>query len=301
MHISVIIATKNRAHHLKECLNSIISSIANVPSVKAEIIVVNNNSSDETDLLLKNISAESSCPIIVLFEEKNGLSAAHNKALSVAKGGLLVFTDDDCRMSVGYITDLLAHYEKDEAPVVRGGRIDLGDSADLPLTVITRQEKILFSPRKNTARNANIGDCIAGANMVVPKKLADRLGKFDENFGSGSKIGAGNDIDYVMRSYLAGADIEYVPDMAVSHFHGRKTAKVGFNLLRTYMTGSGALYAKYFFRHPDFCRPFYWDCKNAVREGTRNTFLPFIGFSHKHKVLYALKGFFLYWMLFRKP
>ena len=80
--------------------------------------------------------------------------------------------------------------------------------------------------------------------------------------------------------------------MTVFHHHGRKTTADSKKLLSDYMIGTGALYARYFFKHPNLCRPFYWDCKDALREiitGT-NTWLPDIGFSHRDKVTYSVLG-----------
>ena len=51
----------------------------------------------------------------------------------------------------------------------------------------------------NSARHENIGDSLAGCNMTMRRAVAERLGPFDENMGSCSRIGAGNDIDYVYR------------------------------------------------------------------------------------------------------
>ena len=62
--------------------------------------------------------------------------------------------------------------------------------------------------------------------------------------GLGGIIGSGGDSDYFFRTYLAGFALEYVPDMAVVHWHGRKTPDVGRELLRRYMTANGALAAK---------------------------------------------------------
>jgi hypothetical protein len=93
--------------------------------------------------------------------------------------------------------------------------------------------------------------------------------------------------------------IEYVPDMIVYHFHGRKSFSDGRKLLMNYMTGTGALYAKYIFRHIDFCRPAYWDLKKALREcfSGRNDFRPDLGFSYKHMALYIFFGAAKYFVL----
>jgi hypothetical protein len=78
--------------------------------------------------------------------------------------------------------------------------------------------------------------------------------------------------------------------MTVFHYHGRKQKPVGYKLMRSYSIGAGALYAKYFFRHPNLCRPVWWDVKAAIKEilSGSNTFFPVVGFSHKHKAAYAV-------------
>jgi GT2 family glycosyltransferase len=144
----------------------------------------------------------------------------------------------------------------------------------------------------NSARHENIGDMLAGCNMTMRRAVVERLGLFDESMGSGSRVGAGNDVDYVLRAYIAHIPIEYVPDMTVFHYHGRKTQAVARQLMENYMRGNGALLAKFAFKHTNLARPFYWDLRNALREivtGT-NTFLPEISFSHGDKVRCMLRG-----------
>jgi GT2 family glycosyltransferase len=109
--------------------------------------------------------------------------------------------------------------------------------------------------------------------MTMRRALAQHLGPFDEDFGPGGRVGGGGDTDYLYRAYLAGATLERVPDMTIFHHHGRKTSTVGSKLYRSYTIANGALYARYIFKHPNLCRPFYWDCKSALKEivtGTGN-------------------------------
>jgi hypothetical protein len=128
--------------------------------------------------------------------------------------------------------------------------------------------------------------------MTMRRAVVEKLGPFDERFGPGSIVGSGGDSDYLFRAYLAYVTLEYVPDMAVVHHHGRKTAAEGRKLLQSYLIANGAELAKHGWKHPNLCRPFYWDLKNALREiitGT-NTYMPALGFSHKDKVACAMRG-----------
>jgi glycosyltransferase involved in cell wall biosynthesis len=137
MKLSVIVGTRNRAYAIADCLSSVAAAFAKAAPVDAELIVVDNGSTDETAKVVRNWLASRSFPVRFLFEPKPGLSAARNYAMRVAKGDLLVFTDDDCRLSENYVTDLLRHDAAEADPVLRGGRVELGDPTDLTLSIKT--------------------------------------------------------------------------------------------------------------------------------------------------------------------
>jgi hypothetical protein len=77
---------------------------------------------------------------------------------------------------------------------------------------------------------------------------------------------------------------------------------LGYKLMRNYAIGAGALYAKYFFKHPDLCRPVWWDIKAAIKEilFSSNTFVPLVDFSHKHNVAYTVSGAVKYFLAARR-
>jgi glycosyltransferase involved in cell wall biosynthesis len=105
---------------LAPCLNSILAAIDRA-QVKAELIVVDNGSSDGT----ANVLARSrDARVQALQESQLGKARALNRALDIAKGELLAFIDDDRRTHPDYVQDLLRHYEADTEPVLRGGRIE---------------------------------------------------------------------------------------------------------------------------------------------------------------------------------
>lgn len=298
MKLSVIIATRNRAAHLTSCLDSIVTAFANAAPIDGEIVVVDNGSTDKTAAIVQAWARASSVPLQLLSEPITGVSRAHNRGVRAARGDLLAFTDDDCRLSKDYVTDLLRHDAVDDGPVLRGGRVELGDPTDLPLTIKTGATRKQWSRLTNSAMSENVADSLAGCNLTMRRSTYEQLGPFDERFGPGSIIGSGADVEYVYRAYLANITIEHVPDMMVFHHHGRKTASTGYKLMRGYMIGNGALCAKYLFDLPVLCSPFYWDIKNAFKEllsGT-NSFLPAIGFSHRDKVKWRVFGAMKYFL-----
>jgi len=290
--LSVIIATRNRAHAIGPCLQSVAAALANAAPLDAEIVVVDNGSSDNTAELIQSWARASGATVQFLTQPLPGKARALNRALRAARGQLLAFIDDDCRLTPLYVTQLLAHAAADIEPVVRGGRVELGDPTDLPLTIKTTPDRGQWHRRLNSARHHSIVGLIHGCNMTMPRTIAEKLGPFDERFGPGSIMKSGDDTDYLFRAYLANFMLEYVPDMAVTHFHGRKTPAEGRVLQQKYLISNGGLMAKHGRKHLNLCRPFIWDCENAVQEmlagGISTTSTDY--FSHRDKVAYAIRG-----------
>ena len=293
MKLSVVVCTYNRAHALKPCLDSVNTSIMTASFPDAEIIVVDNASTDSTANILQDWANGCAIPLQILYEAKKGLAAARNCGIRAAKGDIIAFTDDDCRMDNNYITDLLKHFAQDEGLILRGGRIELGDKDDLPLTIKTNRLPMRWNKSTPSAKYALMsGEAICGCNMAMPRGLIEKVGLFDERFGTGTAIPAGEDTDYFLRTYLAGITIEYVPDMLIFHWHGRKTPADARKLLQNYTIANGALNAKYLFKAPSLSRGLYWDIRNSLLEifQLRNNYLPQWNFSCRNKLMYSLKG-----------
>jgi GT2 family glycosyltransferase len=296
MRLSVIVCTRNRAAALIECLESVARSLDHAAPIDAEIVVIDNGSQDETAARVRSWAGISAYPVRMLFEPGKGLSVARNCALRAAQGALLVWTDDDCRVSRGYIADLLRHDAADRELVLRGGRVELGDPADLPICIKTTDAMQRWHRQKYPKEKWRLSGAFIGANMAMRRAVIDEVGFFDERFGAGTSLHGGEEIDYIYRAYLAGIIIEYVPDMVVFHHHGRKTVAVGTELMQGYVIGGGGLYAKYIFRHIDFCRPLYWCIKNAFLETIHGVKYPKdkVGFSSAMCLRYIAIGVMRY-------
>jgi GT2 family glycosyltransferase len=301
MKLSFVIPTRNSGPAIGNCIGSIVAALAVAGLSDAEIIIIDNGSSDDTVAVVRGRALASPVKVTLLSEPQPGRARAFNRGAAASAGTLIASIDDDCTLHRDHVRDMLRHDAVDTRPVLRGGRVELGDPTDLPYTITKRTAPIRMNRAMRSTRHGNIMGTIAGCNMVMQRALYERLGPFDENFGPGSRIGSGDDGDYVIRAYLHGFDIEYVPDMRVKHFHGRKTEAAIQALFRRYAIGTGGLIAKHMWRHPDFCRLYLWDLRSAAKEAFcgGNTFLPAIGFSHRDKVKYLSIGAVAYLVGFR--
>jgi glycosyltransferase involved in cell wall biosynthesis len=286
--VSVIICTRNRANALRSSLDSVGRAIKSAAPIPVQLVVVDNGSTDGTSDVVRSWANEVDVPVTLVFEKRPGLATARNAGVRGAKGEILAFTDDDCQMAETYISLLLEEYARHTGPVIIGGRVDLGDPADLPMTIKTDAEPAEFDGH-------NVGSFLIGANLTMSRAAWNTVGEMDERFGAGTALKASEETDYLYRAFLAKIPLLYRPQLRVLHFHGRRTQSDVKQLWRDYSIGNGALFAKHFGK--PIVRHFRWNCKNALKEllGVTRPAPP-LRLSYIAMVRGNMRGFLLYWM-----
>ncbi len=285
MRVSLIVCTRNREAALPGCLESISLCWENVRELEFETILVDNGSSDNTPAVLRAWAARQTFPVKVVREDQKGLARARNAGLREATGDVIAFTDDDCRLAREYWQDLYRHYSADTVPIVRGGRVELGDPQDLPLTIKIDPDQADWSFPTHPA------GFIHGANFTMSRSAFDLIGFFDSRFGAGTPF-PGEDCDYIIRAAINGVRIQYVPDMCVYHFHGRRTQDEANALMNSYMRANGALYIKHLRAFPSIIKFMWWDVLYWFGElgGKKRGVLAELGISHGSIVAGNVQG-----------
>lgn len=282
---SFIVCTRDRAEALETCIRSIEAACALHAGVLWELIVVDNGSTDDTPERIARIITGSPLTVLHLVESRPGLAAARNAAMSRARGGILIFIDDDCEIDANYLRDLERHYTGGEAGIIRGGRVELGDAKDLPFTI--KRSNV----RERLTCDVHPGGFVLGCNMTMHREVALRIGAFDERFGAGAPLRSAEDTDYLVRAHRLGIPVEYVPDMTVFHHHGRRARATIETLHCNYSFGNGALCMKHARTAPWLLRHFCWTVRSAFAEilgGPR--FDPVLHLSHWPIALMNLLG-----------
>ncbi len=98
--ISILVPAFNHEHYIEQCLNSIIND--NYPN--KEIIIINDGSSDNTDLVVLNwiLKNKDRIPVSYKYRENKGISATINEMVHMAKGEYLgVIASDDFAINNG--------------------------------------------------------------------------------------------------------------------------------------------------------------------------------------------------------
>ncbi|WP_322963418.1 glycosyltransferase family 2 protein [Sphingomonas fuzhouensis] len=284
--VSLLICTRNRSRSLSATLASIETAARQWSGGRIELILVDNGSTDATSAVIRHWATDRPFTVRLLAEPRRGLSRARNTALRAARGQVIAMTDDDCVLHPDYFIRLARAFADRAAPVIIGGRILLGDPADLTLTVKLEDHPMV------AAATAFPGGFVMGANLAFTADVRRLVGPFDTRFGAGAPFRAAEDTDFLLRAQALGIPILYDPGFIVDHHHGRRREQDALALLAGYGFGDGALYAKHVLGDRRVARWLATDLRNLG-----NRFVgpvPAIRHFHAFRLRHVLAGFAAY-------
>jgi glycosyltransferase involved in cell wall biosynthesis len=120
--ISIIICTYNREKFIGDCLACL--SLQTLDPSKWEVIIIDNNSTDNTPLIVKEfISTHPTLPFRYVFEPQKGLSAARNRGIQESNSNIICFIDDDAEAVPGFAAALLEFMKKHPQAAGAGGKV----------------------------------------------------------------------------------------------------------------------------------------------------------------------------------
>jgi glycosyltransferase involved in cell wall biosynthesis len=238
MHLTVAICTWNRADLLRRTLEQL-RHVESPAGASWELIVVNNNCTDDTDAVLDEFCSQ--LPLRRAFEVKPGLSNARNAAMRAASGSFIIWTDDDVlvapRWLSAYADSMRRHPECD----IFGGPIEpwLDGTPPRWLERGFHVVETAYAARDFGRQEAPItaGSLPFGANMVVRRELQIRH-PFDPDLGRAPGNMFGYEETKVLGSILReGGTGWWVPDARVRHFIPRPRQTLRY--LLGYWRGNG--------------------------------------------------------------
>jgi glycosyltransferase involved in cell wall biosynthesis len=238
--LSVIICTRDRAPQLEGCLQKF--KEAQIFHKSWELVVVDNNSSDDTKAVIQKFAA--SCPFHVgyVFEGRQGLSHARNRGIAETSGSIIAFTDDDCLVERRWASTIVHEFSADRSLAVLGGRVLPGDPNGQAVGTRT------FSDRKRITSFQELFGRMIGCNMAFSREVFEVIGRFDPLLGKGTSLGSAEDLDLVYRALKEQLGIVYVPEAVVLHAHGRASVSAMQQVHDEYAKGRGGFYWKHVVR-----------------------------------------------------
>jgi glycosyltransferase involved in cell wall biosynthesis len=191
---SIVIPTCNRADLLAHCLDAVAIAISAAGARDAVEVIVTDDGGDDTSRVL----VVGRYPwAIWLRGPRRGPAANRNHGARAARGGWLVFTDDDCVPHDDWLATIVERAGLTECSVLEGR------------TVADRERQRLDEESPENPR----GGCLWSCNMAIRRSLFDRLGGFCETFPHAAM----EDVDLRLRILGLGERLEFVPGAVVCH------------------------------------------------------------------------------------
>ncbi len=239
--VAVLIATFNRAALLGETLDVLAESSVDA-ALGWEVVVVDNNSTDDTRAVVESRRHAYPVPLTCLVEPVQGRSAALNTAIAATSAPLLLFTDDDVRVDRGWVAAGVRGLQGG-ADYVGGPVSPIWEAPPPPWLDLTRRnlwgtlaiqdhgaEAFAYEERRLVP---------LGANMGFWRSLIERTGGFRTDLGrTNSRRLLGQEVpDLLARARAAGLHGVYVPEMHVEHHV--PASRLTRDYFRRWWTGKG--------------------------------------------------------------
>ncbi len=252
MKLSVVILNYNVRYFLEQCLISVERSLK---GINAEIIVVDNNSQDDSCQMVKE-----KFPHIALLEnsENVGFSKANNQGVAMAKGEYVCILNPDTAVAEHTFSKALQYVEGNTDLGALGIYLMDGTGNFLPESkrnLPTPKRSLLKLIGRTSGKNGYYAkylsekeegdvDVLVGAFMLMRKEVYEQVGGLDEDY-----FMYGEDIDLSYKLMKAGYQNKYLGSLSMLHYKGESTQKDAAYLNRFY----GAMrifYKKHFKGNP---------------------------------------------------
>jgi len=224
--ISVLICTYNRSALLRETLAALHAMHA-PDACSVEIIVVDNNSTDETAAVVAESIERGRFPVILIQERQQGKSFALNAGLAAATGDVLALTDDDVLPAADWLVRIVHAFRTQDVTFVFGKVLPRWQSAPPP-ELLTPQAQAIWgplaivdygdSPTQYTPTSSGQRLPI-GANLAVLRSVLISIGGWRTDLGKvNNTLICGEDHEIFMRFRRHGCYAGYYdPEAVVRH------------------------------------------------------------------------------------
>ncbi len=232
--LSVIILNYNVQYFLEQCILSVQRSLK---IIDAEIIIIDNNSPDDSCTMVKT-----KFPEITLIENKEnvGFSKANNQAVKIAKGEYVCILNPDTAVAEDTFVKALFYAESISNLGALGIYLMDGTGSFLPeskrnlptpkasLLKLFGSGKSYYASHVTPEGNGEVA-VLVGAFMLLKRKVYNEVNGFDEDY-----FMYGEDIDFSYKITKAGYKNHYLGDISILHYKGESTQKNAEYLDRFY-------------------------------------------------------------------
>lgn len=208
--VSVVVSTFNRASQLRGAIDRLVAQHTRVPY---EVIVIDNNSTDETPRVLEELGLQHRALVRHRFESRQGVSYGRNSGIEVSRAPIVAFTDDDVQVTLDWVERITAAMKAHPHVDCVGGRV-LPIWTKAPPSWVTKRH---WSP----LALVDYGDqpfyvdhtrplCLLTANVAYRRAALDEIGWFSPDFPRCQ------DHELLLRLWDSGRRGLYLPSLVVT-------------------------------------------------------------------------------------
>jgi glycosyltransferase involved in cell wall biosynthesis len=209
--VSVVVSTHNRSRDLHDALEALMHQDTGVPY---ELVIVDNNSTDDTRDVVQRAIPASPVPLIYLFEPRQGVSYGRNAGILEARAPIIAFTDDDCRPAADWVHSIVRAFAQHPNIDCIGGRAVPRWPERVPAWFTPLQASPLalceHGDKEFPVDVENAATCLLTANLACRRSAFDRAGLFSPDYPRGQ------DREIQLRMWRAGCRGMYVPTVVVA-------------------------------------------------------------------------------------
>ncbi len=209
--VSVVVSTFNRAAPLARALGRLCAQ--HVPAgLSYEVIVIDNNSTDETAAVVSSFVARTPGLVRCIFEPQQGVSHGRNAGIRAARAAIIAFTDDDNEADPEWVASVAAALDRRPDVAGVGGRV----LPEWPRPAPKWLDRQHWSPLAildygDAEFDTGTEDprCLLTANLAFRREVLERVGGFSADFARCQ------DHELLIRVWRAGARVLYDPSLIV--------------------------------------------------------------------------------------
>lgn len=255
MQLTVVIINFNVKYFLEQCLLSVRKAMK---LIDGEIIVVDNCSTDDSI----NFLPEKFKDVTFIWNDENvGFAKANNQAIKISQGEYILILNPDTLVPEDCFVKCIDFLQSKDNNAALGIKMIDGSGHFLkeskrafpsPLTSFFKLTGFasLF-PKSPFFSKYHLGyldndlnhevDVLAGAFIMIPRKIIEKVGGFDEGF-----FMYGEDVDLSYRIQKAGFQNYYFAESTIIHFKGESTKKGSLNYVKMFYSAMSIFVKKHY-------------------------------------------------------
>lgn len=256
LRLSILIVSYNVREELSECLSSLVIGLTSASD--CEIIVVDNNSGDGTQTMLRE-----TFPRIKRLENAGnlGYARAANQGIARSSGEYILLLNPDTNVRLERINKLVDFMKSQEDVGILGTKI-VEESGERQYSArsfpgfaayFSNAQSLLnrINPNNRWSRRylrkdidstqPTEADWVSGSAMLLRRELIQNIGGFDPNYFMYVE-----DVDICRRARKAGWKVLYYPEIEIIHYSGRSTSQKKFKMLAEHHKSMYYYFHKYY-------------------------------------------------------